>query len=54
MMRNPLALAEHPLLACPLLEQMELILVGNVFAEHPQYPFQLLLFVDILDGDCVA
>jgi hypothetical protein len=33
---------------------MKLTLLGNVLAEHPQYPLQLLFFVDILDGDCVS
>ena len=27
------------------------MLVGDLLAEHPQHPLQLLLFVYILDGD---
>jgi hypothetical protein len=34
-----------------LAEQGELILLGDVRAEHPQHPIQLLVFVTILGSD---
>jgi hypothetical protein len=39
------------LAARPLAEQRELILLGDLLAEHPQHPVQLLLFVNITGGD---
>jgi hypothetical protein len=41
------------LAAPPLAEQRELILLGDLLAEHPQDPVQLLLFVNITGVDRV-